>query len=198
MWYRVGCFKWFWLGRAVPYLCIRAQASSQRVRYLEILWGLKTVLLVHTPLITLCDSTAAGYSVRFPICYGHRAGPRNTWSDYSVSLTSICSLVHNITDYTIFRTNIEREMRCFKIVSSRTTSCIVHCQALCYLASRPQNCQLYYASNKKAAAYCLLRLLPDFSRVYVLAVFRRITINTISRRLRERFTKYDIPTLRCK
>ena len=51
-----------------------------------------------------------------------------------------------------------------KIVPRRTTSCIVHCQALCYLASRPLNCQLYYASGKKTTVYCLLQLSPAFSR----------------------------------
>jgi hypothetical protein len=79
----------------------------------------------------------------------------------------------------------------FKIAPRRTTSCIVHCQALCYLASRPQNCQLYYASDKKTI-YCLLRLSPAFSRVYLLPVLWRIRRNTISRRMRERFTKYNI------
>jgi len=88
------------------------------------------------------------------------------------------TFLHTITDYTIFRTNIEREMRSFKIVSRRTTSCIVHCQALCYFASRPQNCQLYYDSVKKTTVHCLWRLSPAFSP---------------SAR-----TKYDIPTIRCK
>lgn len=50
--------KWFWLGHAVPYVFIRAQASSPCMRYVEILGRgeLMTVAFVDTPLIHLGTS----------------------------------------------------------------------------------------------------------------------------------------------